>query len=155
MPSVYYIDEDYGQLEGLTDLEREDYPISFPAIFVDAPKVDWSDCSEGLQLGTAEVRVRLALDCYDDTYAGSGVTDKIKDRDEMRQRLNRLLHGHKIEQQGAMMRTKTHFYTLEHGIKVYEAIYTVAVHEATARERANLQTPLRVSVAFEGGKSRT
>lgn len=156
MPELYYVDEDYGQLEGLSDLNREDYPISFPAVFLDAPKADWSNCSDGLQLGTAEVRVRLALDCYDDTHAGSGMTDKIRDRDAMRQRLNRLLHGYNIEGYGALMRTKTHFYTLEHGIKVYEAVYTIGVHESVAPTgRETLQTPLRVSLAVGVCRSKT
>lgn len=155
MPEIYHIDEDYGQLEGLADESREDYPISFPAVFLDAPKADWSDCSDGLQLGTAEVRVRLAIDCYDDTHAGSLQTDKIRDRDLLRQRLNQLLHGYNIEGYGALMRTKTHFYTITHGIKVYEAVYTIGIHEQVIESgREPLRTPLRIALAVEGDKSR-
>lgn len=153
MPEIYLVDEDYGQLEGLDNERQEDYPMSFPAVFVDAPKADWSDCAEGLQLGTAEVRVRLAIDCYDDTHAGSCQTDKIRDRDLLRQRLNQLLHGYNIEGYGALMRTKTHFYTIVHGIKVYEAVYSIGIHEqVVATRREPLRTPLRIALAVEGGR---
>lgn len=131
LPWARTIDEDYGQLEALDDENVDMYPLTFPAILIDLPGTDWSDAGDWTQRGTCEVRVRLILDCYDDTHAGSQTTERIMQREDKRKALHTLLQGYRPMEDGALIRTRSKFFTFNHGIKVYEATYTCAVSEAT------------------------
>ena len=58
-------------------------------------------------------------------------------REEKRKALHTLLQGYRVSEEGALIRTRSKFFTFNHGIKVYEETYTCAVSEAT-RERATV-----------------
>lgn len=137
LPWARTVDEDYGQLEALDNENLDMYPLTFPAVLIDLPGTDWTDAGDLTQRGTCEVRVRLILDCYDDTHAGSHTTERIMQREEKRKALHALLQGFRPEGEGAFMRTRSRFFTFNHGIKVYEATYTCALSEAT-RETATV-----------------
>ena len=135
LPWARTVDEDYGQLEALDDENIDMYPLTFPAILIDLPGTEWSDAGDLSQRGVCEVRVRLAIDCYEDTHAGSQTIDRIMQREEKRKALHALLQGYRASSEGALIRTRSKFFTFNHGIKVYEATYTCATSETT-RERA-------------------
>ena len=79
MPEIAYIDEDYGQLEGM-DSENDDfYPVTFPCVLIGNAEADWKDIGMGTQAGQIQLTVRLGIDCYHDTHIGSGTTDKIRE----------------------------------------------------------------------------
>lgn len=137
LPWAGTVDEDYGQLEALDDENIDMYPLTFPAILIDLPGTEWSDAGDLSQRGVCEVRVRLAIDCYDDTHAGSQTTDRIMQREEKRKALHTLLQGYRVSSEGSLIRTRSKFFTFNHGIKVYEATYTCATSETT-RERATI-----------------
>ena len=137
LPWAGTVDEDYGQLEALDDENIDMYPLTFPAVLIDLPGTEWSDAGDLSQRGVCEVRVRLAIDCYDDTHAGSQTTDRIMQREEKRKALHALLQGYRVSSEGALIRTRSKFFTFNHGIKVYEATYTCATSETT-RERATI-----------------
>ena len=137
LPWAGTVDEDYGQLEALDDENIDMYPLTFPAVLIDLPGTEWSDAGDLSQHGVCEVRVRLAIDCYDDTHAGSQTTDRIMQREEKRKALHALLQGYRVSSEGALIRTRSKFFTFNHGIKVYEATYTCATSETT-RERATI-----------------
>ena len=137
LPWARTVDEDYGQLEALDDENVDMYPLTFPAILIDLPGTEWSDAGDLSQCGVCEVRVRLAIDCYDDTHAGSQTAERIMQREEKRKALHALLQGYRVSSEGALIRTRSKFFTFNHGIKVYEATYTCATSETT-RERATI-----------------
>ena len=137
LPWARTVDEDYGQLEALDNEQLDMYPLTYPAVLIDLPGTEWTDTGDVAQRGTCEVRVRLILDCYDDTHAGSQTTDRIMQREEKRKALHALLQGYRPMEDGALIRTRSKFFAFNHGIKVYEATYTCAVSEAT-RERATV-----------------
>lgn len=137
LPWARTVDEDYGQLEALDDENIDMYPLTFPAVLIDLPGTEWSDAGDLSQRGVCEVRVRLAIDCYDDTHAGSQTTDRIMQREEKRKALHALLQGYRVSSEGSLIRTRSKFFTFNHGIKVYEATYTCATSETT-RERATI-----------------
>lgn len=129
MPELEVVDEDYGQLEMLDQENRDTYPLTFPAVLIDAPSVEWSNISGLNQKGTATVRVKLLIDCYDDTHHHSGTTYLIARREEIRRKLHKLLQGFRKSEESAFIRTNSRFYTANHGIKVYESTYTATVTE--------------------------
>lgn len=129
MPELKVVDEDYGQLEFIDQESRDTYPLTFPAVLIDAPDVSWSNIRGLSQKGLATVRARLVIDCYDDTHYTSGTTGRIADREKLRRKLHLLLQGHRVEHDSALIRTSSRFYTFNHGIKVYEATYTLEVTE--------------------------
>lgn len=147
LPWARTIDEDYGQLEALDDENIDMYPLTFPAILIDLPGTDWSDSGDWTQHGTCQVRVRLILDCYDDTHGGSNTVDQIMQREEKRKALHTLLQGYRANDKGALIRTRSKFFTFNHGIKVYEENYTCAISEATREilkvERKKLKVVLK------------
>lgn len=146
LPWARTVDEDYGQLEAIDNDDVDMYPLAFPAILIDLPGTDWTDAGDWTQQGTCEVRVRLVLDCYDDTHAGSQTVGRIMEREEKRKALHTLLQGHRASSEGALVRTRSKFFTFNHGIKVYEATYTCAVSEATRETRTVERQKLSVVV---------
>lgn len=134
MPDMKVVDEDYGQLEALDQTEKDMYPLTFPAVLIEAPSVEWSNIGGLSQKGLATVRVSLIIDCYDDTHYTSGTVEKIAEREKIRRRLHELLQGHRIGDESALIRTSSRFYTFNHGIKVYESVYTLEVTELVEPE---------------------
>lgn len=129
MPQMKVVDEDYGQLEMLEQESRDTYPLVFPAVLVDAPNVQWDNIAGLSQKGLATVRIKLCIDCYDDTHYGSGTVEKIAERESIRRTLHELLQGYRADGHSALIRTSSRFYTFGPGIKVYEATYTFEVTE--------------------------
>ena len=144
LPWARTVDEEYGQLEALDNEQLDMYPLTYPAILIDLPGTEWTDTGDVAQRGTCEVRVRLILDCYDDTHAGSQTTERIMQREEKRKALHALLQGFRPSSEGALMRTRSRFFTFNHGIKVYEETYTCALAEATRETRTIGRTTLSV-----------
>lgn len=143
-PEAMLIDEDYGQLENLDNSQQDMYPLVYPAVLIEPSRVDWTSIQGNNQKGEATLRVRLIVDCYDDTHAGSDTTYRIVEREEMRARLHSLLQGYRPTEDGALMRTQSTFFTFNHGIKVYESIYTCSVTELMPkRGRVDKGTRLR------------
>jgi hypothetical protein len=135
------VDEDYGQLEAIDNDNVDMYPLTFPAVLIETPETEWSDVADGAQKGTCTVRVRLVLDCYDDTHATSGTIAAVGARNDMRHRLHTLLQGFRPCGDGALMRTKSKFFTWNHGIKVYEMTYTTTVSECVAAQKKKVAKP--------------
>lgn len=141
MPQMKVVDEDYGQLEMLEQESRDTYPLVFPAVLVDAPNVQWDNIVGLSQKGLATVRVKLCIDCYDDTHYGSGTVEKIADRESMRREVHELLQGYRADGHSALIRTSSRFYTFGPGIKVYEATYTFEVTEMLEPATLKMKKP--------------
>lgn len=132
LPELSYIDEDYGQLQ----TNEDTYPVTFPCVLIGNVSVDWNDVGVGVQKGLATINVRLCMDCYDDTYYGSGTEDKMKGRLEKNRTLYKSLQGfHCSKYMSALNRLKSTDYSLPGGIKVYETIYAFKVHDNSAAIR--------------------
>ena len=140
MPVLALVDEDYGQLENIDDAddERQMYPISFPCVLIDAPETEWSNLAPGIQKGTCTVRLRLCVDCYDDTHYGSDTTSRIAERNALRHELHAVLQNFRPDDDGALIRTTSRFYTFNHGIKVYELTYKTTVSESVVKEKVKV-----------------
>ena len=128
-PEIPYVDEDYGQLEAIDNDNVDTYPVVFPCVLINTDSVDWSSLSAKSQKGNAHICVRLCIDCYDDTHFASGTTEKIKERSELVHSLHAALQTYRPLSVGALIRTKSKFYTWSHGIKVYELYYDIDVDD--------------------------
>lgn len=133
LPELSLVDEDYGQLEA--GIEEESYPVTFPCALVGNLEANWTNVGIGVQKGQVDFSVRLAIDCYDDTHYGSGTEDKVADRLQMANRLYTAMQClrpfHYIS---PINRTKSRFYALSGGIKVYEYIFSFTIHDDSARK---------------------
>ena len=147
-PQLMTVDEDYGQLEMIDQTDRESYPLVMPACLVDAPECSWSNVQGISQRGTLQVRVRLIIDCYDDTHYRSNTVDKISERSALRKELHKLLQGHRYEGQ-ELIRSSSRFYTQNHGIKVYESVYTVGVSEYIEEDTVPASPAIRISAMLK------
>lgn len=140
MPELSMVDEDYGQLENLEDDNRDMYPITFPAVLIENTETEWSNLSGRSQKGDALFRVRLIIDCYDDTHAECGTQFAVEEREDMRSRLHSILQGFRPVDDGVLIRKRSKFFTWYHGIKVYEMTYACVVTE-TIRETVKAERP--------------
>lgn len=140
MPELSMVDEDYGQLENLEDDNRDMYPITFPAVLVENTETEWSNLAGRSQKGDAMFRVRLIIDCYDDTHAECGTQYAVEEREDMRSRLHTILQGFRPVDDGVLIRKRSKFFTWYHGIKVYEMTYACVVTE-TIRETVTIARP--------------
>lgn len=128
MPSLSMVDENYGQIENLCGgTEDNMYPVTFPAVLVDLQEVTWSHLKSYTQRGEARVNVQLVIDCYDDTHCGSGTMQTAIGRARMAKDLHLSLQGFKPGKEHEMRRESSKFYTVNHGIKIYETVYVVLV----------------------------
>lgn len=148
MPSLSMVDEDYGQLEAIDKEDMDTYPVTFPAVLIDIPETEWSNLSNKSQKGKAKVNVRLVIDCYDDTHFGSETMEKILERAEMADTLHKTLQCYRPEADGELIREKSRFYTWSHGIKVYEALYSISVKDII-QETMAVDAPRKVSISVK------
>ena len=123
MPELSLVDEDYGQLE----TEEDTYPVSFPCVLIGNVEADWNDIGMGTQMGVVKMSARLA------THYGAGTEDKVAERLQMANKLYTSLQCFRpLSDMGPMYRTKTRFYAMPGGIKVYEYIFEFEVNDDTA-----------------------
>lgn len=159
MPSIQTIDEDYGQLEAL-DNNDDTYPLVFPAVLIDTPQAEWSNLQGKSQKGTLTLRLRLLIDCYDDTHYGSNPASNIKERAELVRTLHKSLQGFHpatvpevtvpdaSPSGSVLIRTSSHFYTAAHGIKVYESTYTITLTDLI-QETVTVASPQKVVLSVK------
>lgn len=148
MADISLVDEDYGQLEAIDNDNVDMYPITFPAVLIETPEAEWSDTTDFNQKGSCSVRVRLIIDCYDDTHSTSGTLDLVRQRNDMRHRLHTLLQGFRPSGDGALIRTKSRFFTFNHGIKVYEMTYSTTVSEIVTETTTAPRPSVRLKISL-------
>ena len=146
MPELSTIDEDYGQLEMINQENRDTYPLTYPAVLIDAPDVTWENIASLSQKGVATIRVKLIIDCYDDTHYGSDTTSRIAERAALRAKVHKLLQGYRVEGVTELIRSNSRFYTWDHGIKVYEQTYTGVVTEILQPETKDAHANPKVTI---------
>ena len=148
MPSLSLVDENYGQLENIDQSEADMYPLTYPAVLIDLQEASWSNLEGKSQKGTVKVNVQLIIDCYDDTHYGSGTMEAIRLRASMVEELHRLLQGYRPKEDGALVRETSKFYTANHGIKVYEMVYSVVATDII-KETQTVAPPRKVTVSVK------
>jgi hypothetical protein len=146
MTSISLVDENYGQLDNIDDSDSDMYPITFPAVLIDLQEATWTNLAHSAQKGTVKVNVQLIIDCYDDTHAYSGTMEAIKQRAQLVEQLHALLQGYRPKDDGALIRESSKFYTANHGIKVYEMVYSV-VTTSVINSRETVATPPHIALA--------
>ena len=146
IPELSYIDEDYGQLEAL-DGDQDNYPLTFPAALIALETIDWTDISQMQQTGLAAIRIRICIDCYDDTHATALNTKKAAQRTEFVHRIHQALQGFRPTEQGNMIRYRSAYTPFNHGIKVYQLDYHIECYEVT--EKSDTTMVNRLALATE------
>lgn len=146
-----YIDEEYGQVDILDDESRETYPVTFPAVLIDAQGVQWQDLGNGMQKGSALVNVNVYIDCYDDTHAYSTTISKVDDRIATVRGVNALLQGWEPDgAAGSLRRVSSATSTNNHGIKLYQATFSVPVYESFRTGSSKTVQTVKVTAAVIG-----
>lgn len=130
MPELSCIDEDYGQLEA--GAEEDHYPVTFPCVLISVDKVDWETVTDDYQRGTAQITVKLCIDCFDDTHYTSGTAGKVAERIAMFKRLHEIVRHVESKKATELERTGSRWYSLPGAIKVYESTYECIMDEEPA-----------------------
>lgn len=136
IPDISLIDEDTGQLDALSDESQDGYPVTFPCVLLGNTTIDWRDVTAtgSVQIGEGVLIMRLAIDCYDDTHAGSGTSDKIVERASLANQIYKAVQGWRaaVSEMGPLKRVRSRDYTLPGNIKVYEQMYKIILHDRSA-----------------------
>ena len=148
MPGLSLVDENYGQLENIDQSETDMYPLTYPAVLIDLQEASWSNLEGKSQKGTVKVNVQLIIDCYDDTHYGSGTMEAIRQRASMVEELHRLLQGYRPMEDGMLVRETSKFYTFNHGIKVYEMVYSISATDII-KDTQTVAPPRKVTVSVK------
>ena len=133
MPDLSLVDENYGQLENIDQSETDMYPLTYPAVLIDLQEASWSTLEGKSQKGTVKVNVQLIIDCYDDT---------------MVEELHRLLQGYRPKEDGMLVSETSKFYTFNHGIKVYEMVYSISATDII-KDTQTVAPPRKVTVSVK------
>jgi hypothetical protein len=90
VPALGWIDLDQGQL----DNPDEEYPLPLHAgvVLLDFDEADWHDIGQGIQRGTCQVRVTLAVQVLADTYQQSRQRPAALQKLELLAKLHTALH---------------------------------------------------------------
>lgn len=127
LPGISYMDEDFGQLVATED----GYPVTFPAVLIDAGEMDWETIISNSQRGTGIISVKLAVDCYEDTHYSAGTTERLQERIRMQKQLCAALHLFRpVAGYSQLLRVKSRFYSLPGMIKVYEITFKIKAEES-------------------------
>lgn len=129
VPALTWTDEDYGQLEAV-ETREDSYFITFPCALVSVANVQWETISDGLQHGTADITVRVAID------ANYSLTSDAESETIMSQRLQLAKAVYEAmadycPEKGlsGLERKRTMMYVRPKGIRVYENVYTCKIEE--------------------------
>lgn len=124
------IDEDTGQLEAMLNGE-DTYPITFPAALILFNDIDWkSFMGTDTQRGTGTFTIRLAFDCYDDTYQGAEQDSYALHRQSLIRAVHQAIHREcSPSSHNGYLRTHTRSLSLPGRIKVYEQDYSFTIEE--------------------------
>jgi len=123
VPALGWIDLDQGQLGNPDD----EYPLPWHAgvVLIDFDEADWHDIGQGIQRGTCQVRVTLAVQVVADAYQSSSQRTQALDKLTLLAGLHKALHhfdgGGAF---GALVRTYSRKETTERaGVWVYSMGY--------------------------------
>lgn len=128
MLELTLVDEDYGQLQ----TDEDTYPVTFPCVLISVDKVDWETVTDDYQRGTAQIIVKLCIDCFDDTHYTSGTAGKVAERIAMFKRLHEIVRHVESEKATELERTGSRWYSLPGAIKAYESTYECIMDEEPA-----------------------
>jgi hypothetical protein len=131
---VHWVDEDYGQLEAL-QYGEDQYPVQFPCVLIGTPETEWQSMKTTVQRGKGVLSVRIAFDCYDDTFYGSKQESATEERARIVQRLNTVIHGWRFDNSSPLVRRRSRGLALPKGIKVYETVYELNMDESVVSEK--------------------
>ncbi len=145
IPELSMVDEDYGQLENLEDENRDMYPLTFPAVLVENTETEWDNIAGRSQKGEGQFRIRLIIDCYEDTHSGCGTESAVEERDALRRKLHKVLQGYRPLEDGVLIRKRSKFFTWYHGIKVYEMNYACTVTECLTETKTIARPAISLS----------
>lgn len=136
VPELRWIDLDGGQLEA----PDENYPVQFPAAFIDFRSIQYQQLSRNMQQGIASISVRIAFDIYEDFHGDSPNIEEAANRLRLLHNIYVALHGFS----GLILEDESdnHFSKLQRqsmqaerrqdAIKVYDMIFQCAVRDVQA-----------------------
>ena len=113
--------------------EEDQYPVTFPCVLIGNTSSDWNDLGYGVQKSESMLTVRLAIDCYDDTSYASGTYDKVRERQQLAEKLYKSLQCLQCTDNASpLVREKSRSYAMPHYVKVYEMTFSFTLHDESA-----------------------
>lgn len=135
-----WIDLEAGQL----DYQEQNYPVTFPALFIDLSECEYRTLGNGLQEGILTISLRIAFDIYNDFHAASNDYVNAANHLTLINSIHAALHGFggNVLQDEDENYIDIHFSRLQRtgltsekrtdGLKVFTMTYQTTVHDIHA-----------------------
>ena len=150
--AIKYIDEDWGQL----DYYSPNQPVKWPCVIMDVNQVNWSNQGEHVQIGLAQVSIRIAdmrlansnpkAPASQQANAAS-IFDLISD-------VYSSLHGWTADSTyGPLTRTLTRKVNRDDGIREFEMVFSVQLIDDSAKinyDTVDVPAKIHVSILKNG-----
>ena len=128
MPELRWVDIEAGQLDALDD----NYPVSYPAVWVDVQNIDWRNTGYGVDHGTVTVNFRVALDIYNDTHTGAPDREAALAQFGILTRMHSVVGLHGGKHYNRFVRVRTIGERRADGLKVFNVSYKCDVYDTAA-----------------------
>lgn len=131
IPELRWVDIEAGQLDALDD----NYPVSYPAVWVDVQNIDWRNTGYGVDHGTVTINFRVALDIYNDTHTGAPDREKALAQFGILARLHSVVGLHGGKHYNRFARVHTAAEKRSDGLKVFNISYRCDICDTAAAVR--------------------
>ncbi|MEI6683445.1 MAG: hypothetical protein WCO44_12485 [Bacteroidota bacterium] len=133
VPTIRYIDEDWGQL----DYYSPNPPAKWPCALIDISQVQWTSQGQHIQTGMVQLSIRVADVRLANTNAKAPESQRTAAASifDLLYSINEKLHGWTAGEgsdYGPLTRVSTRRIAREDGIREFEIIYSVQLFETSA-----------------------
>jgi hypothetical protein len=147
--AIRYIDEDWGQL----DYYSPNQPVKWPCVILDVNQAAWSNQGEHVQIGLAQVSVRVADMKLSNTNPKAPIAQQTAAASifDLLTSIHAALHGWTADSaNGPLTRTLTRKVNRDDGIREFEMIFSVQLIDDSAKiTYATVEVPPRITVTIK------
>jgi hypothetical protein len=149
VPAIKYLDEDWGQL----DYYSPNQPVKWPCVIIDINQAVWSNQGEHVQIGLAQVSIRVADMKLSNTNVMAPLAQRAAAASifDLLAAINHVLHGWTAgSANGPLTRTLTRRVNRDDGIREFEMLYSVQLIDTSAKiEFDTIEVPPRITVTIK------
>ena len=146
---IKYIDEDWGQL----DYYSPNQPVKWPCVILDINQAAWSNQGEHVQIGLAQVSIRVADMKLSNTNQKAPSSQQVAAASifDLLTAIHTALHGWTADSaNGPLTRTLTRKVNRDDGIREFEMIFSVQLIDDSAKiTYTTVDVPARITVTIK------
>jgi len=139
IPEVKWIDLEHGQIDAFD----KNYPVHFPAIFIDFENIQWKNVGRQVQVGDVNINLRIAFKIWSDTnnLTPDNIFNDSMNVLKLLNKIHKYTQAFSGEHFNRLDRISTTTKKRNDGLKVYNIKYKTNMRDAWAKPD-NTQTQI-------------